>query len=335
MPTSFPILIVDDQPQNLAAMRQVLDDYKLFFARSGEEALRMAAKHLPALILLDIDMPGMSGLDTCKQLRTMDGLRHTPIIFVSALTEGGAELAGFEAGGVDYIFKPISAPVVRARVKTHLSLVASERLERINRDAIYMLGVAGHYSDNDTGVHIWRMAEYAAVLAKAAGWSPERCNMLRMAAPMHDTGKIGIPASILKKPGKLDDEEWQIMRTHPKIGYDILSYSDEPVFQFAAEVALGHHERWDGTGYPRRLSADEIPQSARIVAIADVFDALTMKRPYKEAWSVERAVEVVGRDSGSHFDPELWRLFMSVIDEVVAVRDDWAEREQCDSPVPL
>lgn len=324
-----PILVVDDQPENLAVMRQVLgDDYRLLFARNGAEALAATAKLRPALILLDIQMPDMDGYAVCRTLKADPATESIPVIFVTGLSETGNEARGFEAGGVDYIVKPISAPIVRARVKTHLSLVQASRLQRSYRDAISMLGSAGHYNDADTGVHIWRMAGYARELASACGWTIAACEQLEQAAPMHDMGKIGIPGEILRKPGKLTPEEWAVMQTHSQIGHDILCMSDAPLFQLAAEIALRHHERWDGSGYPGGLAAEAIPASARIVAVADVFDALTMQRPYKAPWPVEKALAVMQESSGSHFEPRLIECFADMLPRLLAVKAVWDAREQ-------
>ncbi|KQP22888.1 HD domain-containing phosphohydrolase [Pseudorhodoferax sp. Leaf267] len=323
-----PILIVDDEPSNLATLRQILaPDHALVFARSGAEALAAAAKHQPSLILLDIRMPDMDGYDLCRQLKANPATHDTPVIFVTALSDVGDEAAGFAAGGVDYIVKPVSPLIVRARVRTHLSLVRATALEKSYRTAIYMLGEAGHYNDNDTGVHIWRMAAYARLLAEAHGWTKERAGMLELAAPMHDTGKVGIPHTILRKPGKLDAAEWEVMRTHPRIGHDILVKSDAPVFVLAAEIALCHHERWDGTGYPTGLAGKDIPESARIVAIADVFDALSMRRPYKEAWPLDRIMAMLHEGSGSHFDPALVAVFDTILPRILEVKNSWDQRE--------
>lgn len=320
-----PILIVDDEPVNLATLRQILTPmYNLAFARNGAEALVAAEKHHPALILLDIQMPDMDGYTVCRHLKAKVSTEHIPVIFITGLHDVGDEAAGFEAGGVDYLVKPVSAPIVHARVRTHLSLVHASTLMRSHRDAIYMLGTAGHYNDNDTGVHIWRMAAYSRTLAKAAGWDEEHASLLELAAPMHDTGKIGIPDAVLRKPGKLDEAEWQIMRTHTTIGFEILSKSDAPVFQMAATIALRHHERWDGSGYPDGLSGEGIPEVARIVAIADVFDALSMTRPYKESWPLNRILDEMARGSGNHFDPRLMDLFHSVLPEILEVQSQWA-----------
>lgn len=323
-----PILIADDEPQNLAALNQILSSrYRLVFARNGAETLVAAKKHRPALILLDIQMPDMDGYAACRYLKSDPLTAGIPVIFVTSLAESGYEAEGFEAGAVDYIVKPISPAVVTARVRTHLSLVQAARLEQSYREAIYMLGAAGHHNDNDTGVHIWRMADYAKALAAACGWGSDASNLIALAAPMHDTGKIGIPDSVLKKPGNLDAAEWVIMKLHARYGYEILAKSEAPVFQLAAEIALRHHERWDGTGYPDSLAGDAIPESARIVAVADVYDALSMKRPYKEAWPTELVLETMRKSSGSHFEPRVLDAFFSIHPQIVEIQALWSDRE--------
>ncbi|MBD9360581.1 HD domain-containing phosphohydrolase [Methylomonas fluvii] len=323
-----PILIVDDEPQNLRVLEQILSGkYKLVFARNGQEALAATRKFRPALILLDIQLPDMDGYTVCRQLKADPLTESIPVIFITSLADADDEVTGFEAGAVDYIVKPVSSPTVRARVQTHLSLVRAIHLEKSHRDAIYMLGEAGHYNDNDTGVHIWRMADYAGALAHALGWGEEQCRLIELAAPMHDTGKIGIPNAILKKSGALDTADWVIMKTHPRIGYDILSKSDAPVFKMAAEIALHHHEHWDGSGYPDGLAGELIPESARIAALVDVFDALTMKRPYKEAWPNEQAIATIRAESGSHFQPAMIEAFIAVLPEILAIQAKWSECE--------
>lgn len=319
-----PILVVDDDPLNLDIMRRILErDHRLVVARSGADALTAVARHAPSLVLMDIQMPGMDGYAACLALKADVRSAHIPVIFVTALGESWDETRGFDCGAVDYIIKPVSPAVVRARVRTHLSLVRASRLEQSHRNAISMLGRAGHFNDNDTGVHIWRMATFARELASAAGWSAADCHTLELAAPMHDMGKLGIPSAILRKPGKLDVAEWEVMKTHARIGYDILSTSDAPVFRLAAEVALRHHEKWDGSGYPDGLSGTAIPMSARLVAIADVFDALSMRRPYKDAWPVERVVEALQQGAGTHFDPELLARFLEILPRIRMLQNEW------------
>lgn len=324
-----PILCVDDEPNNLALFRQILgDDHRLVFARDGEQALLAAAKHNPGLILLDVEMPGMDGYEVASVLKSQPGTEHIPIIFVTALDREADERTGFACGGVDYITKPVSPFILRARVNTHLSLVRASTLSRSYLDAIQMLSIAGHYNDSDTGTHIWRMAAYARVIAEAVGWEPARAELLEQAAPMHDTGKIGTPDAILKKPGKLTADEWEVMRRHTLIGFEILSRSTAPLFRLAAEIALSHHERWDGTGYPNGLAGEAIPESARIVAVADVFDALASVRPYKEAWPLEQVVARITDSSGSHFDPDMVAAFLDCLPRILEVKAYWEDRER-------
>jgi putative two-component system response regulator len=330
------ILVVDDTPANLDVMKNILaQDYNLKLSTNGKLALKIMEQHQPDLVLLDVMMPEMDGYEVCRQIKANPLLHKIPVIFVTAMTDIDDEKKGFELGAVDYITKPVHPALVLSRVKTHLTLANQQRateaevqlrtqeLQQSQRDAIYMLGKAGHYNDNDTGVHIWRMAEYSALLAMKLGWSHDDAIMMKQAAAMHDTGKIGIPDAILKAPRALTDEEWDVMRSHSQLGYEILSFSQTPLFQLAAEIALTHHEKWDGSGYPAGLSEKSIPESGRIVAIADVFDALTMKRPYKEAWPIEKALTILKQDAGTHFDPDLVNLFIDSIDEIMEIKQKW------------
>jgi len=288
------VLVVDDTEANIDILVETIGaDYDVSVAMDGESALEDVADEKPDLILLDIMMPGMDGYEVCKQLKSDENTKDIPIIFLTAMTEEQDEARGLALGAVDYVTKPFSPDLVKSRVQNQLELklhrdnlegLVKKRtleLEESHRDAIFMLGEAGHYNDTDTGVHIWRMAAYSSAIARAMGWDSNDADLLELAAPMHDTGKIGIPDAVLKKPAKLDKEEWQIMQTHSAVGHKILSQSEAPLFKLAAEVALYHHEKWDGCGYPKGLKGEKIPISARIVAIADVFDALTRKRPYK------------------------------------------------------
>jgi len=333
------ILAVDDTVENLDIIKGILvPEYTVLAATNGDLALKIAEKKKPDLILLDVMMPGMDGYEVCRRLKSHHELEAIPVIFVTAMTAEQDEYAGFAVGAVDYLAKPVNAMIVKARVKTHLSLADQKRAceQRVQQatadlmqnqyDAIEMLGDAGHYNDTDTGVHIWRMADYAELLARAINWPVDEQKKIKLAAPMHDTGKIGISDEILKAKRKLTVDEFEIMKTHTTIGYQILNKSNTPLFQMAAEIALRHHEKWNGSGYPDGLAGDQIPMSARIVAVADVFDALTMKRPYKEAWPIEKAFELLHKDAGSHFDPNLVEVFESIKDEVLAMKANWDKR---------
>ena len=320
------LLLVDDEPTNLQVLRHVLQaDYRLLFATDGARALQVAREQLPQLILLDIMMPGMDGYAVCRALKADPATAGIPVIFITALDDSQDETAGFDVGGVDYLTKPVSPPVVRARVRTHLSLVRMDELRETRLQIVQRLGRAAEYKDNETGLHVIRMSHFSKLLALAAGCSPAWAEDLLNAAPMHDVGKIGIPDAVLRKPGPLDADEWATMRRHPEIGAEIIGEHPSGVLQLAREIALAHHEKWDGSGYPRGLAGEAIPLSARIVAIADVFDALTTRRPYKEPWPVQDALDHIAAQAGKHFDPALVALFAPLLPQLLEIRARWAE----------
>lgn len=328
------ILIVDDVPANIDVLSEILRPmYQIKIAINGIMALKIAMSSSPPdLILLDIMMPGMSGYEVCEQLKANLKTRNIPVIFVSAMDEVENETKGFELGAVDYITKPVSPPIVQARVKTHLNLFNQNRaLENKVRERtaeiddtrlriIHCLGAASEYRDEETGNHIFRMSNYSRVIALAFGLGMEEANILLQAAPMHDVGKIGIPDRILLKPGKLDREEWEIMKTHTTVGAQIIGEHPSELLKIAREVALSHHEKWDGTGYPYGLAGENIPLSSRIVMIADVFDALTSERPYKKAWAEADAIAKIEQGSGRHFDPKLVVAFMEALPQILNIK---------------
>nr|WP_314542116.1 HD domain-containing phosphohydrolase [uncultured Massilia sp.] len=320
------ILAVDDEASNLQLLRQILQDhYRLRFAKDGQRALELVREERPNLILLDVMMPGMSGYEVCAALKADPDLASIPVIFVTALTETDDELEGFDAGAVDYITKPVSPPIVRARVRTHLSLVRMEELRASRLEIVQRLGLAAEYKDNETGLHVIRMSHFSRILGLAAGMTEAEADDLLHAAPMHDVGKIGIPDSILQKPGPLDPDEWKIMQSHATIGAEIIGQHERGVLALARQIALTHHEKWDGSGYPNGLVGEQIPLVGRICAIADVFDALTSVRPYKKAWTEEEAVDFMVRQKGKHFDPALVDLFVTQLPAIRAIRQRWAE----------
>ena len=320
------LLLVDDEPTNLQVLRHVLQaDYRLLFATDGARALQVAREQLPQLILLDIMMPGMDGYAVCRALKADPATAGIPVIFITALNDSQDETAGFDVGGVDYLTKPVSPPVVRARVRTHLSLVRMDELRETRLQIVQRLGRAAEYKDNETGMHVIRMSHFSKLLALAAGHSPAWAEDLLNAAPMHDVGKIGIPDAVLRKPGPQDAAEWDTMRRHPEIGAEIIGEHPSGVLQLAREIALAHHEKWDGSGYPRGLAGEAIPVSARIVAVADVFDALTTRRPYKEPWPVQDALDHIAAQAGKHFDPALVALFAPLLPQLLEIRARWAE----------
>jgi len=335
------ILAVDDTPENLDILKGILTPgYAVKAAINGKIALKIATQQAPDLILLDIMMPEMDGYEVCKQLKANPTTAKIPIIFVTAMNDTLDEKRGFSVGAVDYITKPVQPEIVQARVKTHLALAyqqkacekqvkrRTQQLETSQHAAISMLGEAGHYNDTDTGAHIFRMASYAAAIARVIHWPVAETATLELAATMHDTGKIGISDILLKAPRKLTTAEMVIMKTHTTIGHTILKKSSTPLFQMAAVIALSHHERWDGSGYPHELKGNDIPEAARITAIADVFDALTMKRAYKEVWPLDKAFETIQKKAGSHFEPRLVEAFFSVQSEILELREWWNTKQE-------
>lgn len=320
------VLIVDDEPINLKVLNNILKDiYKLTFAKTGLEALRLIDKEKPDLILLDVMMPEMTGYQVCEHLKQDPLSKSIPIIFVTALNDAVDEAKGLNMGAVDYISKPVTPAVVKARVKTHLSLVDVEELKRTRLQVIQRLGRAAEYKDNETGMHVMRMSHYSKIISLAYGHSVKDADALFHAAPMHDIGKIGIPDSIMLKPGKLTDAEFAEMKKHPEIGAEILGESDSDLIELAKIVAMTHHEKWDGTGYPKQLKGEEIPIEGRIVALADVFDALTSVRPYKEAWPIEQAVEFITSQRNKHFDSQLVDLFIQQLDKIIEIKNHWKD----------
>lgn len=322
------ILLVDDEPVNLRVLKQVLQtaDYRLSFARSGKDALKLVKQEDIDLILLDVMMPDMTGLEVCQQLKSQASTASIPVIFVTALKDSIDEEKGFEAGAVDYIVKPIVPAIVLARVKTHLSLIKADELLNTHIDLIHRLGHAAEYKDNETGMHVQRMSRYAKIIALAYGFCEESADDLMMAAPMHDIGKIGIPDKILLKPGKLTADEYEIMKTHAQIGGEILSNPSSHLIKLAHSVAMTHHEKWDGTGYPNGLAGEAIPIEGRIIALVDVFDALTSERPYKKAWPIKGAMDFITEQSGKHFDPGLVPLLHQELPKLLEIRSQFAER---------
>jgi putative two-component system response regulator len=333
------ILVADDSPQNIELLSRVLgQEYRIKVATSGEKALAIAySDEPPDLILLDIMMPDLSGHEVCRRIKANPDRRRIPIIFVTAMTTIEDESLGLSLGAVDYITKPISPPLVQARVRTHLALYDQSReLERMvaqrtselvatRQQVIRRLGRAAEFKDNETGNHVVRMCHLARVVAQAAGLGPESVQLLFQTAAMHDVGKIGIPDHILLKPGPLSDEERMVVRQHPQMGADIIGRHDNELLATARTIALTHHERWDGKGYPQGLKGEQIPLFGRIVAIADVFDALMTRRPYKDAMSAPQALAVMAEERGGAFDPTLLDAFFQQEFEVLRIMELYAD----------
>lgn len=328
------VLVVDDIPDNIDVLRDILSPlYRLKVATNGEKAINIACTYpQPELILLDIMMPGTDGYEVCRVLKSDPITAAIPVIFVTAKTTVEDEVKGFELGAVDYISKPISPPIVLSRVKNHLALYDQNRelnrkvrehtqeLHETRLEIIQKLGRAAEFKDNETGLHVIRMSYYSKLIAEALEIGNDWAELVFNAAPMHDIGKIGIADHILLKPGKLDKEEWQEMQKHSDYGAEIIGENRSELLKMAQQIALTHHEKWDGSGYPNGLRGEQIPLAARIVAIADVFDALTSERPYKKAWSNEDAIALIEKEAGSHFDPQLVPVFIQLMPQVLKIQ---------------
>ncbi|MBF0175590.1 MAG: response regulator [Magnetococcales bacterium] len=348
------VFVVDDTETNIDLLVETLgEEYDVGVALDGVSALDDIVASHPDLILLDVMMPGMDGYEVCRRLKKDPQLKDIPLIFITARNEVDDQTHGFGLGAVDFITKPFSPPVVQARVRTHIQLkrarealadqnrileervrertsdlqrrteeLASTRLEIIRR-----LGRAAEFKDNETGLHVIRMSHYCRTMAPLAGLSTEEADLLFQSAPMHDIGKIGIPDHILLKPEALTSGELQIMRRHPEIGAGIIGQHDSILLETARQVALTHHEKWNGSGYPRGLAGQDIPMVGRITAVADVFDALTSMRPYKAPWSVEKTLAWMQEEKGRHFDPSLIDHFMQILPDILLIHERWKERD--------
>jgi len=340
------ILIVDDNPINLKLIATYLQKlkFKIRLAQDGEDTLQQLDKFEIDLILLDITMPGIDGFEVCQRVQAHPVWHQIPVIFMSALNETTYKIRGLDMGAVDYITKPVHLPEVYARVNTHLTIRRLQKdlenqnqrleaeVERRTHDLretrlqiVRSLGRAAEYRDNETGMHVVRMSKCAALVAQAMGLSEDECNLILNVAPMHDVGKIGIPDAVLLKPGKLDPDEWEIMKNHTLIGEEILSGNESKLLKAAALLARTHHERWDGKGYPDGLQGENIPLISRITALCDVFDALLSERPYKAPWSIERTTAYIVDNKGKHFDPQIVDYFMANLSDLLAIRAQYAD----------
>ena len=333
------VLIVDDTNANIQVLMEILkDDYAVIVAKSGALALRLArGKPKPDIILLDVMMPGMDGYATIAELKADAATSAIPVIFVTSLSDDADESKGLALGAVDFVSKPFNPAIIKLRIANQLALKRDrDKLENLVRartleirdtrlEVIRRLGRAAEYRDNETGLHIIRMSKSAQLISRAAGLSEAEAELVLDASPMHDIGKIGIPDRVLLKPGPLDADEHATMREHCNIGASIIGDHPSALLRTARTAALTHHERWDGKGYPAGLAGADIPVIGRIVAIADVFDALTSKRPYKAAWPVDRARDEIVAGEGLHFDPRLVAAFLEAFPEILGVLRDYPD----------
>ncbi len=357
------VLVVDDTPDNLSLMSGLLKDrYRVKVANNGEKAIKIAqGTDAPDLILLDIMMPGLSGYEVCEILKKDAATRDIPIIFLTAMTATDDEKKGLELGAVDFITKPVNPPIVMARVATQLQVKAAadflkdqnsyleqevakrtRELAAIQDVTILAMASLAETRDNDTGNHIRRTQHYMKLLADHLQPHPRFSEfltdhtiaMLFKSAPLHDIGKVGIPDRILLKPGRFEPHEMEIMKTHCKLGRDAIQHAEDQLglevefLKYAKEIAYGHQEKWDGTGYPEGLAGDAIPLSARLMAVADVYDALISRRVYKEGMPHEKAVGIIAEGRGTHFDPDITDAFLALAESFHATAKRYADSDE-------
>ncbi|HEY4744088.1 MAG TPA: two-component system response regulator [Desulfuromonadaceae bacterium] len=357
------VLIVDDTPENIALTSRLLkENYRVKIANSGAKALRIAKATPPDLILLDVMMPEMDGYEVCRRLKADGATRDIPVIFLTARNGVDSEMLGFDLGGVDFIGRPISPPVLMSRIRNHLELKASrdflsnrnayldqevqkrtDELAVVQEMTIRIMASLAHARDNETGNHIRRTQLYVKLLAEKVRqhprfrWDLEKegaIEQIYKSAPLHDIGKIGIPDRILLKPGRLEPEEIEVMKRHAAIGREAIMaaerslHAELPFLSCAKSIAYSHHEKWDGSGYPEGLSGEEIPLAARIMAVADVYDALISRRIYKQAVHHEEAVVIIQDYKGGHFDPDLTDAFLASAEEFRAIADGLQDSDE-------
>jgi response regulator RpfG family c-di-GMP phosphodiesterase len=343
------VLVVDDAEINvllLCRLLEKIDDCSSVSFLDPEQALRWCADNIPDVVLVDFMMPGMNGVEFIRHFRSIPSCMGIPILMITANDEREIRYEALDAGANDFLIKPVDKLEFLARTKNMLALRKNQRfledravwldaevkkatveIRAREHETILRLSKAADSRDPETGAHIIRMANYSCIIAAGLGLDETFQQMILEAAPMHDIGKVGIPDHILLKPGKLTVEEFSIMKTHANLGYQILADSQSETLQLGAEIALSHHEKFDGSGYPQGLAGEQIPLVARIVAVADVFDALTSERPYKLAWEMERALEFLRAGRGQHFDPECVDAFLRQLPAVQAIKERYQEEK--------
>ena len=351
MDTKAKILVVDDEDRNLRLLKLLLTSfgYGVLTASNGEEALEKVHDIPPDVILLDIMMPKIDGFEVARQLKREEETKSIPIVMVTALNEVEDRVKALEAGADDFLNKPVDKTELRARVQSLVKVKACndqmrnyqkeletevakrtkqlrqafKKLKEVSLESICHLCRAAEFKDEDTGDHIRRMSHYTSAVARKMGLNKQTVENLLYTVPMHDVGKIGIPDYLLLKPGKLNDKEWEIMKQHTIIGAQILGGSNGKFNKLAQTIALSHHEKWDGSGYPKGLKGSRIPLVGRITAIADVFDALTSRRPYRmKPFSMEEAFNYIKEERGRHFEPEVVDAFFAATDEILLIKEN-------------
>ena len=343
------VLLCDDELMNRKVASKILnkEGFRVIEAKNGQEAIDILKINKIDLILMDLMMPVMDGYEATKIIKDDDEYASIPLIIISALSDKEAITKGLELGADEYLTKPFDITEFRLRIKNaikigiyqnmlkdHKQLLEMQVKEKTKelqealievqnseKDIISILSKTAEYRDNETSAHTIRVGEMAAIVAQKFGWDKHNVDLMRLAAPMHDMGKVGIDDYILLKPGKLDDDEFSKMKEHSNIGYNILSQKTTPLLTLAAEIAYSHHEKYNGYGYPQGLKKDEIPLSGAIVSVVDVFDALLSERPYKKAFSLEKTLDIIKNDSGTHFNPKVVDIFINNLDEILEIRE--------------
>lgn len=342
------VVIVDDQSTGRKILEQIIRDIDsnvdVEAFSSPIDALECIHSRTPDLVMTDYKMPVMDGVQLIREIRAISACRDVPVVVVTVVEDRSVRYQALDAGATDFLTRPIDQYECRARCKNLLTLrrqqkIISDRakwleeqvahgtreIQARERETLLRLAKAGEYRDEGTGNHVLRIARYTRLLAEALQMPQRDCEELELAAPMHDIGKVGIPDSILLKEGPLSDQEMEIMREHPVIGHEILKDSPSRYISLGAEIALSHHEKYDGTGYPKGLKGDAIPITGRIVAVVDVFDALTTRRPYKKAWPLEDAVDYIRKASGSHMDPHIVDAFLDNLEKISQIQDELSD----------
>lgn len=345
---SARILIIDDNPHNVDLLQKLIAGAgysSVLCITDPRQAESLYIAYQPDLVLLDINMPYLDGYQVMEQFKKIDD-SYIPVLVLTALQDEATRIRALKEGAQDFLTKPFNKLEILTRIRNMISVrilhtqvknqniileqKVQERtieLQETRLEIIRRLGRAAEYRDNETGRHILRMSKMAALLGSLAGMTEHEADMLLNTSPMHDIGKIGIPDIILLKPGKLNAEEWEIMKTHTVIGANLLDGHDSGLMVSARDIALTHHEKWDGYGYPRGLKGKDIPLAGRICSLADVFDALTSKRPYKDPYPVTKAYEIIKAERGRQFDPELTDLFFKHLEEFIAIKEEMSDPE--------
>ncbi len=350
------VVIIDDQSTGRTILEQVVQNISPNITQSSFadpfEALEACRKRPPDLLITDYRMPALDGIEVIRRFRQIPGCAHTPIVVVTIVEDRSIRYEALEAGATDFLNRPFDHYECQARCRNLLLLhryqqeamhraesleqqiaFATQQVKRREHETLFCLAKAGEFRDEGTGNHIQRMARYSVAVAEALELSARTLDLLEYASPMHDIGKIGIPDAILLKPGRLTPEELEVMKKHTTIGHDILAKSSSPYLQMAASIALSHHERWDGSGYPHGLTGERIPVESRIVAIADTFDALTTDRPYKEAWPLERSFDYIRENAGRQFDPACVEAFFDASGRIESIYRECADNSGAPCPM--